>query len=519
VVWCVLLGDGAGGNQIPSCLSPLRQLCVWDMTAQPPKVLRTYTHDIHFHGLAFQPTSTASAASAGSDPAQPPVLAAIDADGEFVVLTDAHIPLHGDGAAATAAADAAAATSDNAAAATTSSNHSNGTEHQGNSGDAPANGAHAAGGATSSATPTPTKAKATATGTTGARTAVDEPATTSTTTTKRHHRVAVVSSSDEDEESDEDDGAHRSKAGKPKNRLYRPGERDARANSGAGSSSSNNNNNNISALKRTLAALDDDPTATLEDHLMDVDGADGDADVGVFGADGGGGGVGVPGLVRVQPPFQPNATPMEDTSDDNLATSSLQYLAYNRVGAVLAIESAGVRGIEVVFNDVTTNRAVRFADGYNFVMAALGRNGVALASQSFEDEDDEVAGAPRTIPSTVMYRPFKNWSGRNAQWQHKLPEGEDADVVACGAAFVAVATSSQRVRLLRTSGLEAGSMMLPGPVITMVAQGPLLAIVYALVRRTGAGCGGVGGVAVSVVWRCRWCGGVGGVVVSVVCRF
>ena len=42
--------------------------------------------------------------------------------------------------------------------------------------------------------------------------------------------------------------------------------------------------------------------------------------------------------------------------------------------------------------------------------------------------------------------------------------------------------------MLRGSGVETGSMDLPGPIITMVAQGSLLAIVYAVVRSLGCAC-------------------------------
>ena len=370
---------------------PCRQICVWNMEAKPPAVVRTFTHDVHIHGLAWRPTtSTTDAPSTAAA-----MLAMIDADGEMEVLTDVLPP-------APAAPAASASPAKGAAAATQAKTKAPRTAAAGSDADSDADMGE------------PSTAAA------GAGAA---PTAAVVTSSKKNHRRAVVADSDDD--SDDSDSEAPVKAKKV---LLKEGE----------ASRARKDTGNISALKRTLAALDEDPTVEFGAEPTSV--LDHPDTTSLAGA-----GTGALGMVKVQGAFMPNATVMGEDDDD--AMVQLQYLAFNRRGAVLAIDTAGVRGIEVVFADTTTHRSMRFADNYNFVMGALGSEGVALASQSYEEDDDGAEGS-RTVPSTIMYRPYVSWSGKSAQWVFKLPQGEDADVIACGQKFVAVATSSQ-VRVLR----------------------------------------------------------------------
>ena len=111
------------------------------------------------------------------------------------------------------------------------------------------------------------------------------------------------------------------------------------------------------------------------------------------------------------------------------------------------------------------------------MMGSMAEDGAIFASVALGADEAAGAGAEDEERSTVFFRPFSNYSQKN-QWLYTLPEGESALCVAVGARWAAVATTRQWVRLFTFSGLQDGILALPGPVVTMVGRGDLLAVFH-----------------------------------------
>ena len=75
--------------------------------------------------------------------------------------------------------------------------------------------------------------------------------------------------------------------------------------------------------------------------------------------------------VRLQPPFQPGASPSGLTN---------RFLVYNSVGIVKSHASEAESSIDVEFHDIATHHALHFANTDNLSMAALSSTVLALAS-------------------------------------------------------------------------------------------------------------------------------------------
>jgi len=172
---------------------------------------------------------------------------------------------------------------------------------------------------------------------------------------------------------------------------------------------------------------------------------------------------------HMQGPFLPSSSPLDATK---------RYLVWSLVGNIVSQNLGDHNVIEIEFADAS-RRPIRFTDHYRFIMGSIAEDGAIFASAAFaeadanrlEDEDDEEEH------STVFFRPFANYSTKN-QWLYTLPKGEGALSVAVGARWAAVATTRQWVRLFTFSGLQEGVVSVPGPIVTMVGRGDLLAIFY-----------------------------------------
>ncbi|POM65846.1 WD40 repeat-like protein [Phytophthora palmivora] len=136
--------------------------------------------------------------------------------------------------------------------------------------------------------------------------------------------------------------------------------------------------------------------------------------------------------------------------------------------------------VKVEFTD-KSRRGFKFNDNYMFSMAFLDDYGAmfAVPRRVREEWEDLEAGSSENdvISSFVFYRPFESWAS-NSSWHKTLPEGEDAECVAAGREFCAVATSLQTLRIYTTSGIDYALLRLPGRVVTMTAKESMLAVVY-----------------------------------------
>ncbi|KAL3663203.1 hypothetical protein V7S43_011613 [Phytophthora oleae] len=186
----------------------------------------------------------------------------------------------------------------------------------------------------------------------------------------------------------------------------------------------------------------------------------------------------VSALRTVTEPFQPGSV-MDSTGRSSSATS---LLAWTPEGEIEVIRGATMSEnlVKVEFTD-KSRRGFKFNDNYMFSMAFLDDYGAifAVPRRAREDWEDLEAGSTESdvISSFVFYRPFESWAS-NSSWHKTLPEGEDAECVAAGREFCAVATSLQTLRIYTTSGIDYALLRLPGRVVTMTAKDSLLAVVY-----------------------------------------
>eukprot|EP00891_Asterochloris_glomerata_P004478 jgi/Astpho2/4478/Aster-x1249 len=179
-----------------------------------------------------------------------------------------------------------------------------------------------------------------------------------------------------------------------------------------------------------------------------------------------------PPLVQRQGPIQPGATPPGSSSGGR------HFLAYTRVGCIVARQDDGFQSLEVSFHDVSQQRRRRstFKDFFGFTLASLGPKGAAYASQSSKD-----------APSMLHYRPFESWV-HDSEWQVELPVGEEAEALAAGERFVAVATSQRTLRILSETGVQSAVVTLSGAPVALVAQGHQLALAWHAADPDSAGC-------------------------------
>jgi chromosome transmission fidelity protein 4 len=177
-------------------------------------------------------------------------------------------------------------------------------------------------------------------------------------------------------------------------------------------------------------------------------------------------------LDLMQGPFQPGST--HAGSD-----GKRRYLVWNATGTIISRDEETHSQLEIEFSDSSRHRSVRLTDHYQFTMAALNDTAAFFASEAGELPEDAPEDA-KPSASTLFYRPFQSWAS-NSEWVLQLSEGESAVAVAVGRKFAAVATTRQFLRLFKSSGIQAGVVQLPGPVVTMVGSdcgNGLLAVIY-----------------------------------------
>ncbi|KAF4318386.1 hypothetical protein BBO99_00007442 [Phytophthora kernoviae] len=183
-------------------------------------------------------------------------------------------------------------------------------------------------------------------------------------------------------------------------------------------------------------------------------------------------------LRTVTEPFQPGSV-VDPTGRSSNVTS---LLAWTPRGEIEMIRGASMSEnlVKVEFTD-KSRRGFKFNDNYMFSMAFLDDYGAifAVPRRVREDWEDLEAGTDESdvISSFVFYRPFESWAS-NSSWHKTLPDGEDAECVAAGREFCAVATSLQTLRIYTSSGIDYALLRLPGRVVTMTARESLLAVVY-----------------------------------------
>lgn len=70
------------------------------------------------------------------------------------------------------------------------------------------------------------------------------------------------------------------------------------------------------------------------------------------------------------------------------------------------------------------------------------------------------------------------WGSGNKEWSIDLPEGEEAQCVAVGTTFVAVATDRRNLRIFMIGGTQREIIAIPGPVVAMNGFNNHLLVTY-----------------------------------------
>ena len=192
-------------------------------------------------------------------------------------------------------------------------------------------------------------------------------------------------------------------------------------------------------------------------------GMDGRSQAGGFLSAAGGGGA------ELQEVLHPSSTPKVEG-----ASNGRRFLLWNLTGMVLSRDEQTYSAIEVDFNNTEQHRTLRLTDRYGFTMAALDGAAVIFGSRSNNGN-----------PSTVVYRPLASWAP-NSEWQVQFEKGEEAQAVALGHKFAAVATSLRYLRVYSHTGAQRALLCFNAPLVAMAASQGLLALVQHDGRASGA---------------------------------
>ncbi|KAI3431740.1 hypothetical protein D9Q98_004782 [Chlorella vulgaris] len=174
-------------------------------------------------------------------------------------------------------------------------------------------------------------------------------------------------------------------------------------------------------------------------------------------------------LPQPQDPIQPGST--------SLSNSERAYLAYNSLGCITLKQEEDHNVVEVCFHDTSRQRKriPLLNDFFGFSVGSLGEKGALYACRTNSES-----------ASTVVYRPFESWAA-NSDWSISLPKGEEAECVAAGASFCAVATSKRQLRLFSQAGLQMHLISLAGAPVALAALGHQLVAVWHSAAPTASG--------------------------------
>ncbi|XP_043479156.1 WD repeat and HMG-box DNA-binding protein 1 [Leptopilina heterotoma] len=166
-------------------------------------------------------------------------------------------------------------------------------------------------------------------------------------------------------------------------------------------------------------------------------------------------------VINLQEPFQPSSTPEHLLS---------RYMVWNDVGIVMCFtvdDGEESSSIEVQFHDSSVHHSIRISNYLHHTMAALSTEALAMCCTS----NDET-------PSKLVVVVLQGWGSGNKEWSVDLPEGEEAQCVAVGTTFVAVATDRRNLRIFMIGGTQREIIAIPGPVVAMNGFNNHLLVTY-----------------------------------------
>ena len=141
-----------------------------------------------------------------------------------------------------------------------------------------------------------------------------------------------------------------------------------------------------------------------------------------------------------------------------------RILAWNTVGVVGVRNEFQYTVIDIEFMNRNFHRNLNINDDFNVTMASLNYNGVLLASQAeeknedvYEDDladEDEMADEllRRKKNSNIQFKPFNEWKDVK-EWNYELKNGESVECLATGSSWNAVLTNYNYIRIFSNNGI------------------------------------------------------------------
>ncbi|XP_068145045.1 WD repeat and HMG-box DNA-binding protein 1 [Drosophila tropicalis] len=159
-------------------------------------------------------------------------------------------------------------------------------------------------------------------------------------------------------------------------------------------------------------------------------------------------------LFKQQAAFQPSATPMD---------LEHRYLVWNDVGIVISHEdpTSGDGSIDVEFHDASIHHALHISNYNQHNLGSLSRSALALASTE-----------------TTKLVVIALATAGNKEWSLNLPDCECVEAVVATSRLIAVATSSNFLRIFSVMGTQREILTIPGPVVSLSGHENSLMLVY-----------------------------------------
>ena len=166
-----------------------------------------------------------------------------------------------------------------------------------------------------------------------------------------------------------------------------------------------------------------------------------------------------------------------------------RILSWNTIGVVGVRSEFQYTVIDVDFANKNFHRNLVLNDTFGVTMAAMNYNGVLLASQAEEknedqyeddiadDEMNEDENYKRRKSSNIQYKPFNEWKDVK-EWNYELKNSESVECLAVGSGWNAVLTNYNYIRIFSNNGIQKGLLCQAHPIVTMAGYENFLAIVY-----------------------------------------
>lgn len=166
-----------------------------------------------------------------------------------------------------------------------------------------------------------------------------------------------------------------------------------------------------------------------------------------------------------------------------------RILNWNTVGVVAIRNEFQYTVVDVEFMNKNFHRNLSINDDFHITMATLNYNGVLMASQAEEKNEDayeeDLPGEDEIVDemfkrrknSNIHFKPFNEWKDVK-EWSYELKNGESAECLAAGSGWNAVLTNYNYLRIFSNNGVQKDLICQAHPIVTMAGYENFLAIVY-----------------------------------------